>query len=393
MVSRTPHDLMQLLTGIPTRQLTANNPEMDEEEVLRVLQLAGIASIPLVVDGGWAVDACLGWQTRPHADLDLAINHQYLPRFLEILNRIGYQHVHTGDEWLHNFVLEDGAGHRVDIHSFVRNEKGRVIGGVQYPGESLTGQGKIAHLKVACITPEWQIDFHTGYDFDHDDYQDVRYLCNLYRLEPPIEYREYEDSLYLEGRKSGRITPEDFSVEAITGGADYDEFLTCLSGEERRPEEVGGRQVRVNQALLFDQAFPQGSPDPQQLISANFRVGLLLKRGREIAGCIEIAPRAGGAEDPGGLPANAWVIRQLNLGKYKLYSRVFGLLVGQAVTYAFEHNIREVAVRPLDDINRPREVIAPSYDEASIGYATKYIMLGFEHGGVESSEWIKRAAE
>ena len=56
---------------------------------MRVLELAEFASIPLVVAGGWAVDALLGWQTRSHADLDIAINRLYLLRFLGILSRNG----------------------------------------------------------------------------------------------------------------------------------------------------------------------------------------------------------------------------------------------------------------------------------------------------------------
>ena len=80
--------LSQLLQDFPTKAKPSVQTEMDEEEVLRVLQLAEIASIPVVVDGGWAVDALLGWQTRPHSDLDLAINQQYLPRLLNILRRL-----------------------------------------------------------------------------------------------------------------------------------------------------------------------------------------------------------------------------------------------------------------------------------------------------------------
>ncbi|MFM7534474.1 MAG: nucleotidyltransferase domain-containing protein [Acidimicrobiales bacterium] len=38
-----------------------------------MLDLLGGAGLDLWVDGGWAVDALLGEQTRPHADLDLAI--------------------------------------------------------------------------------------------------------------------------------------------------------------------------------------------------------------------------------------------------------------------------------------------------------------------------------
>ena len=80
-------ELAELLVDFPTRVHPSGSALMDEEEVARVLQLAEIAGIPVVVDGGWAVDALLGWQTRDHSDLDLAINQQYLPRLLNILRR------------------------------------------------------------------------------------------------------------------------------------------------------------------------------------------------------------------------------------------------------------------------------------------------------------------
>jgi lincosamide nucleotidyltransferase A/C/D/E len=58
-----------------------NIPEMTLHDVIEIVQLfVGVASpfenrhqIEFYVDGGWGVDALLGKQTRPHADLDIAI--------------------------------------------------------------------------------------------------------------------------------------------------------------------------------------------------------------------------------------------------------------------------------------------------------------------------------
>src|SRR5690606_24034097 len=133
----------------PTRAHPSETPLMDEEEVARVLQLAEIAGIPVVVDGGWAVDALLGWQTRDHSDLDLAINHQYLSRLLNILRRLDYQYLHRAEEQKHNSVLENGAGHQIDMHSYSRNSKGKIVGGIQYPDDSLTRQGRNSSMNVA----------------------------------------------------------------------------------------------------------------------------------------------------------------------------------------------------------------------------------------------------
>ena len=84
-----PNPLEEILKGVPLCLTPSQAPEMDQEEALRIIDLSEIAGIPIVIDGGWSVDAHLGWQTRPHSDLDIAINQQYLPRFLGILSRLG----------------------------------------------------------------------------------------------------------------------------------------------------------------------------------------------------------------------------------------------------------------------------------------------------------------
>jgi len=189
-------NLKSFLGNISTKENPCQEPKMEAGEVMRLLHLAQDASIPLIIDGGWAVDAHLKRQTREHADLDVALDHQHLPLLLELLAGLGYAHIHTGDEWVHNFVLEDATGHRVDIHSFITDGSGRVKGGVAYPDASLTGSGQINDAPVTCISAPYLVEFHTGYTFDDNDYQDMRLLCEHYHLPLPAEYMEYERRLY-----------------------------------------------------------------------------------------------------------------------------------------------------------------------------------------------------
>jgi lincosamide nucleotidyltransferase A/C/D/E len=42
------------------------------------------------LDGGWGVDALVGDQTRPHADLDLAVDRDELERIQQNLERLGF---------------------------------------------------------------------------------------------------------------------------------------------------------------------------------------------------------------------------------------------------------------------------------------------------------------
>lgn len=46
---------------------------MSAAEVLQVLELLEHSHVRVSVDGGWGVDALLGYQTRNHADLDLVL--------------------------------------------------------------------------------------------------------------------------------------------------------------------------------------------------------------------------------------------------------------------------------------------------------------------------------
>lgn len=190
---KTSPALREVLGDIPTRENANSHPLMGEAEVERILQLARITGVLLVVDGGWAVDALLGWQTRDHGDLDLALNHLHLPTLLDFLSKLGYQHIWRDDQWEHNFVLEDDQGHQVDLHTYLTDAAGNIVGGVKYPKEALTGKGRIAHMEVACIEPHHLVAFHIGYPLDANDYQDVRYLCNLFKIDLPKEYRDYND--------------------------------------------------------------------------------------------------------------------------------------------------------------------------------------------------------
>jgi len=46
-------------------------PEMPAASLVDLLQLFESAGIEVWLDGGWAVDALLGEQTRPHKDVDI----------------------------------------------------------------------------------------------------------------------------------------------------------------------------------------------------------------------------------------------------------------------------------------------------------------------------------
>jgi lincosamide nucleotidyltransferase A/C/D/E len=170
-------------------------PMMTAEDVLELLDLMEAAGVRPWLDGGWGVDALLGEQTRPHADLDIAIRHDDNPALLAALEAAGF-HLYR-DDGPFNYVVEDGRGrlldvHLVDLSSTRLDERGvEVYGpdGLAYDAGAFAGSGTILGREVACCTAEYQVRSHTGYPLDEDDYRDVMALHRAFGIPLPEPYR------------------------------------------------------------------------------------------------------------------------------------------------------------------------------------------------------------
>jgi lincosamide nucleotidyltransferase A/C/D/E len=165
---------------------------MTAEDVVAFVRLCERHHIDVCIDGGWGVDALLGEQTRPHADLDIAVRHEDVAQIRALLEARGYRDVPRDDTWECNFVLGDNAGHLIDVHSYTFDADGRIVHGVPYPHDSLNGTGSISGHPVRCISPAWMVEFHTGYALDADDYHDVKLLCRRFGIRIPAEYEAFE---------------------------------------------------------------------------------------------------------------------------------------------------------------------------------------------------------
>ncbi len=168
-----------------------NNSEMDLNKVTELIQSFNAHHIPVIIDGGWGVDALLGEQTRIHSDLDIAIQHKFVSDIRDLLGIKGYSEIPSDSSLEYNFVLSDDEGYLVDVHSYTFNEKGESVYGINYPFESLNGKGLINGLHVRCISPEWVVKFHSNYKPAEKDYHDVKLLCNKFGINFPPEYGEY----------------------------------------------------------------------------------------------------------------------------------------------------------------------------------------------------------
>jgi lincosamide nucleotidyltransferase A/C/D/E len=46
-------------------------------------------------------------------------------------------------------------------------------------------------FEVKCISPEWMVKFHAGYELDGNDYRDVSALCERFGIALPAEYERF----------------------------------------------------------------------------------------------------------------------------------------------------------------------------------------------------------
>lgn len=163
---------------------------MDAAHVLDLREHLRARDVPAWLDGGWAVDALLGEQTREHDDLDLVTRLEDSARIEEALSERGYLLGHGGPP--HSFEMVDPEGHQIDVHpaSFTPDGAGvyRSDSGQDwiYPASGFMGVGRILGHEIPCLTPEVVIVGHaTGYALDEAHQHDVLALAERYGLPVP----------------------------------------------------------------------------------------------------------------------------------------------------------------------------------------------------------------
>jgi lincosamide nucleotidyltransferase A/C/D/E len=168
--------------------------EMSRADVCDFLNLAASLGIRVWLDGGWAVDAWLGRQTRPHADIDIVVETSAAPRLVTTLRERGYADVPRPDTRPWNFVLGDAQGHEIDFHLIdVAPDGTGAYGpgetGFRFPADALTATTAFCGRAVLAVPPQRLVEFHTGYEHDADDRADVLALCEAFDLRVPDAYR------------------------------------------------------------------------------------------------------------------------------------------------------------------------------------------------------------
>lgn len=172
---------------------------MQAECVIEFWRATQKRGLEICIDGGWAVDAVLKRQTRPHNDLDIALPAAEVSALRQLLTARGYVEVPRPDSWEHNFVLEGPQGRLIDVHSYILNPDGSNAGGVSYVADQIAGSGVILGTPVRCVPPLWLVQSHTGYELRQSDFHDVRLLCSEFNLEIPPDFEELAASDGQEG--------------------------------------------------------------------------------------------------------------------------------------------------------------------------------------------------
>lgn len=167
---------------------------MAANDVIEVLDRLDAAGVGVWLDGGWGVDALVGRQTRPHADLDLALARSDLEPAANALVAAGFNHEPAAEPGLPaRYVMRDRGGREVDFHPLLfdvagngwqqLSPSGRAWG--CYEASGLAAIGAIDRRPVRCLSAELQGRFRRGYEWTDRDEHDIRLLAQEFELPMP----------------------------------------------------------------------------------------------------------------------------------------------------------------------------------------------------------------
>jgi len=162
---------------------------VSKADALEIITYAEDNGIDVWLDGGWGVDALLETETRQHNDVDLFVEKINGEKFISVIKEKGFSEVKEAYTTTSHTVWKDTKDRIIDLHIFEFNDQGNLIfEGETYPGDVFSGIGKIGNKVVKCISAEYQVMYHCGYEHDENDVHDVRLLCERFHIPVPNEY-------------------------------------------------------------------------------------------------------------------------------------------------------------------------------------------------------------
>lgn len=97
------------------------SPGTTAAEVVTILEWLEEHGVTYQVNGGWAVDALVGRQTRPHADVDIFLDETALKAACSWLAERGYV---SETDWLPARIEMCAGAQRVDLHPMTIDAEG-----------------------------------------------------------------------------------------------------------------------------------------------------------------------------------------------------------------------------------------------------------------------------
>jgi lincosamide nucleotidyltransferase A/C/D/E len=151
------------------------------QDVLEVLESLTAAGVRWWVAGGWAVDALVREQTRPHDDVDVMVPVEALPTVEASLAELGFARADESE--LPAFlILRDPRGRQVDLYLLHLDSAGD--GWQEYSptrwdhfsAADLSGVGLIEGVEVRCLSPDALFAQFLGYTWGEKAIHDVTTL-------------------------------------------------------------------------------------------------------------------------------------------------------------------------------------------------------------------------
>jgi len=166
---------------------------MEATDVLDVLAVLAEDDLPVVIEGGWGIDALLGAQHRTHDDLDLVIAADKLDTALETLSGVGFEV--AIDLRPRRVMVADRSGRRVDLYVVRIDENGELWqdGGAPdgtdiHYAEAQFITGWVGGQAVRCIDAQMQVARHAGYEPVVKDRHDLELLQKQFGVSLPVGY-------------------------------------------------------------------------------------------------------------------------------------------------------------------------------------------------------------
>jgi lincosamide nucleotidyltransferase A/C/D/E len=161
----------------------------DALEITHALDRAGVR---YSIEGGWGVDALLGRETRLHRDIDLAIPRESCDHATSALQVLGFRKdLNAAPGLPARSLLIDDDRRQVDLHPLLFDAAGNGWqhlsngGWYLHNAADLWRDGTIEGAPVRCISPELQLIFRLGYQWQAEDVHDLTLLSDEFSIPLP----------------------------------------------------------------------------------------------------------------------------------------------------------------------------------------------------------------